>query len=175
MLYLTVISAPLPRWVPYPSPLPVDPNFPMFIPVPSRAGACSLSWGKNATRFYLPSFSPGFWHLCILFWYLRVHCIKGSPESKQKKSVWLRFSWDKEGYIWWYFQFVLCTLFISTEFWNWSVCWILQHVFFSWLMPNLMIICLISWMERSTKTELRSFFLKQLLSEQKSHFPGVPV
>lgn len=85
MLYLTVISAPLHRWVPNPSPLPVDPTFPVFIPLPSRAGACSLSWGKNATRFYLLSFSPGFWHLCILFWYLRVHCIKGSPERKKKK------------------------------------------------------------------------------------------
>lgn len=86
MLYLTVISAPLHRWVPNPSPLPVDPTFPVFIPLPSRAGACSLSWGKNATRFYLLSFSPGFWHLCILFWYLRVHCIKGSPERKKKKN-----------------------------------------------------------------------------------------
>lgn len=39
MLYVTVMSAPLPRWVLYFSYLPVDPNFPMFITVRSRASA----------------------------------------------------------------------------------------------------------------------------------------
>lgn len=119
MLYLTVMSTHLLQWVLYFSYLLVDPNFPMFITVRSRATAGSLSWGKNATRFSWLSFSPGFWHLCILFWYLRVHVLK--VLLRVKKSVWLRFSWDKEGYIWWYFQFVLFTLFIPIEFWNWSV------------------------------------------------------
>lgn len=54
----------------------------VFITVNSRGRARRLSWDRTTSRLYLLSFSPGFWHLCILFWYLSVHHIKNSLKSE---------------------------------------------------------------------------------------------